>query len=243
MLAMNRLRQLLYLTEVLVQPEGIRAFLKWRPFSITSFRIVNLLKRSGVTYRTIIDGGANKGQFARAAIELFPDARVVAFEPLPDVAAMLRQNLSDRTNVTVHEAALGPADGTTTFHRQPYSLASSVLKPTGEARETETVEVPVIRLDSALKASDLQPPILLKLDLQGYELEALRGGPDVLSRADAVLLEASFVRGYEHEPLFVEVLDFMRAAGFEFERPLDMLVGSDGEIIQMDALFRNSTRR
>ena len=237
---MNRLRQIVYLTEVLAQPGGIRAFLNWKPFSITSCRIVTLLKKSGISYQTIIDGGANKGQFARAATELFPEAWVIAFEPLPDVAIQLRKNLGDRANVTVHEVALGPIDGSTTFHRTPYSLASSVLKPTGDPRDTESVTVPVVRLDSVLKGDDLKAPILLKLDLQGYELEALRGGPEILARADSVLLEVSFVRGYEREPLFVEVLDFMRAANFEFERPLDMLIGDDGAIIQMDALFRNS---
>lgn len=237
---MNRARQLLYLAEVLARPGGLRAFMNWKPFSITAYRIVSLLKTSGLSYQTIIDGGANKGQFARAATEFFPEAQIVSFEPLPDVADALRQNLSDRTNVTVHQAALGPSDGTTTIYRQSYSLASSVLRPSNDSEKTEAVEVPVVRLDSVLDVSELQHPILLKLDLQGYELEALQGGPEILARADSVLLEAAFVRGYEHEPLFVEVLQFMREAGFAFDRPLDMLVGDDGAIIQMDALFQKS---
>ncbi|HEX7069297.1 MAG TPA: FkbM family methyltransferase [Rhodothermales bacterium] len=237
---MSRIRQLVYLSEVVLQSGGLRALATWKPFSITAFRMLNALRASGLEFQTIIDGGANKGQFARAATEIYPNARIHAFEPLPDVAEALRGNLADRRQVTVHQTALGPTDGTITFYRQDYSLASSALRPTGPTRGTP-IEVPVARLDSILHGEALARPVLLKLDLQGFEIEAMKGGPKVLEQSDYALLETAFVTGYEGEPGFNEVAAFMEGAGFEFVRPVDVLTERSGEIVQMDALFRKRT--
>lgn len=227
-----RLRQLAQMAALVAEPGGLRALRTWKPFSLSSFQITRALHRQGFRFQTVIDGGANVGQFARAAAETWPDARVVSFEPLPDVAETLRRNVGGR--VEAIEAALGKTAGTTTFFRTDYTLASSVLRPDDPSATPLTVRLTT--LDEALDASTLARPLLLKLDLQGYELEALRGGPNVLEQADAVLLETPFRVSYDGEPLFREILAFMEDAGFVFLRPLD--VWDDGhEIRQMDALF------
>lgn len=240
---MSRLRQLVGLADVLLQPGGAHAFLKWKPFSITSFRMLRILRKKGLEFSTIIDGGANKGQFARAATEVYPEADIISFEPLPDVARRLRENLKDRSQVTVHELALGARDDTIQFFRQAYTLASSALRPASEAEAGDvlSIDVRAARLDTVLDGITLRRPSLLKLDLQGYELEALHGAPRTLQTIDYVLMEMSFSEGYEGEPGFVEVLDFMRDAGFIFIGPIDALIQADGEVIQMDGLFRAKT--
>lgn len=226
-----RLRQLTQLLALAAEPGGLRAMRTWKPFSLSSFQITRALHRQGFRFRTVVDGGANIGQFARAAAETWPEARVVSFEPLPDVAATLRRHVSPR--VRVEEAALGASAGTTTFYRTAYSLSSSVLRPEDDATP---LTVTLTTLDLALADEPLDAPLLLKLDLQGYELEAMRGGPGVLARADAVLLEMPFRPSYDGEPLFRDVLAFMEDEGFRLLRPLD--VWDDGhEIRQMDALF------
>jgi hypothetical protein len=79
--------------------------------------------------------------------------------------------------------------------------------------------------------------VLLKLDLQGYELEALRGAERTLARVQHVLLETAFEATYEDEPLFDDVHSFMSSAGFRFVCPVDVLRDRQGRITQMDALF------
>jgi FkbM family methyltransferase len=231
---MARLQQALHLLRVLPRPGALAALRRWRPFSTTAFEMLAALRREAPGLRTIVDGGANVGQFARAALETYPDARLYCFEPLPDVAGTLRHNLSDTPRATVFAAALGPEAGEATFHRTAYSLRSSLLRPTDVA--AEALRVPVVRLDDALAGLSLDAPLLVKLDLQGYELEALRGAPETLARAQFVLLETAFRADYEGEPLFDEVSAFMRAAGFHLRAPLDVL-RADGRIVQMDALF------
>ncbi|MBE2185806.1 MAG: FkbM family methyltransferase [Rhodothermales bacterium] len=227
-----RLRQMAQLAALVAEPGGLRALRTWKPFSLSSFQITRALHRQGFRFRTVVDGGANIGQFARAAAETWPDARVVSFEPLPDAAKTLRRNVDGRAEVV--EAALGAVSGTTTFFRTDYTLASSVLRPDDPTATPLTVRLTT--LDEELEALPIDRPLLLKLDLQGYELEALRGGKRVLGEADAVLLETPFRVSYDGEPLFREILAFMEDAGFIFLRPLD--VWDDGhEIRQMDALF------
>lgn len=232
------------LTRIIARPRGMKAFLTWQPFSITAFRMMQTLKKQGYTFGTIIDGGANIGQFARAATETFPEARVISIEPLPDVYEMLKKNLSDRPQVEAFQAALGREDGELEFHRNAYSLASSALPVHENQRETfpdakplDTIQVPEARLDTLLRGRTFEGPLLLKLDLQGFELHALQGGRELLKQTDYVLLEIAFKPMYEGEPLFDDVYGFMRNAGFRFERPVDVLQDKDGEIIQMDGLF------
>ena len=243
--ALLRLRRIAEIADVVLQPGGLGAFLGWRPFDIPSFRMVRALQNEGLRFNTIIDGGANKGQFARAATEAYPEAQIIAFEPLPDVADKLRKNLEDRPQVKVMQSALGSREGTIDFYRHRVSVASSVLEPLTRhvAGDVEPVEVPVCRLDNALQQILLRPPILLKLDLQGFELEALRGASEALSKMDYVVVETSFVPLYAGEPDFLELIDYMRSAGFSFLRPIDMLRDERGGIVQMDALFAQSYAR
>jgi FkbM family methyltransferase len=228
---------------------GTSAILRWKPFSVTSFGMVRTLKTLGVEPKTIIDGGANVGQFARAATEMFPDARIISFEPLPEVAGKLRSNLRDSANVEVREEALGGVDGTVAVHRNAYSPASSVLKLRADAAESfelqegESIDVSVVRLDTAMRDVDTTRPMLLKLDLQGYELEALRGAEETLARTRYVLVEIGLRPLYEAEPTFDDVYTFLHSAGFHFVCPLSSLRDNLDRVSQMDALFQSGTGR
>jgi FkbM family methyltransferase len=238
------LGDLAQLARVLRSADGRHAARRWKPFTVPMFHLARALAAEGVRPRTIVDGGANVGQFARAAVETFADARVICFEPLPDVAATLRANLADCTRVTVHECALGDADGTVAFRRNVSSPSSSVL-PLGEAAarsfpelsEAELLDVPVCRLDTVLRDERLDGPVLLKLDLQGYELRALDGAAETLPRMEHVLLETSFTGTYDGEPLFAEVYTYMEDHGFRLVRPLAALKDATDAIAEVDALF------
>lgn len=236
--------QLVGAAQIGLSRDGRRALRSWKPFSVTAFSMLCALRASGVSPATIVDGGANIGQFSRAAVETFPGARVIAFEPIPAVAAVFRSNLADCDRVTLHEVALGAEDASTTIHVNAYSPASSLLHLSVESKtafpevvEQADVEVAVRRLDGVLEGVALAAPLLVKLDLQGFELEALRGAQRTLDQASHVLLEVSFRRLYEGEPLFDEVYQHLAARGFRFACPLAFLRDATGRTVQMDALF------
>jgi FkbM family methyltransferase len=243
------LKKLHEFLQVVRAPGGIRALLGSRPRSMTSFRIVQSLASEGVDFLTVIDGGANVGQFARAASRAFRQAVIYSIEPLPDIAHILRQNLSDVPGHRIFRTALGSSDGEIEFRRTSYSQSSSILQvgkhtlPAMQGiREVETLRVPLTRLDTLLSQVEMPSPVLLKLDLQGYELEALKGAVSVLAKCDFVLLEAAFEEMYEGEPMFDEVLGYMREQGFLFKRPLHVAEDVHGRILQIDALFQKSAK-
>lgn len=232
------------LFSVLAVPGAARAVATWRPPSLASFQVLSALVPAAGDLKTIIDAGANVGQFARAATMTFPEAAIYCFEPLPGAAEELKRNLRDRPQVKVVQTALASADGVATLYPNEYSQASSLLHLRKEGgpllpglRELEPIQVRTARLDSLLAGEGLRRPILLKLDLQGYEVEALRGAPETLRKTEYVVVEIAFDASYEGEPTFETVSELLVKESFHFERVLNFDRDRRGSIFQMDALF------
>ncbi|MCB1016503.1 MAG: FkbM family methyltransferase [Acidimicrobiales bacterium] len=240
-----RIDQAAKLADVLLTPGGVAAARAGRPFSLSAFRLVSQVRRRFGAPATVVDVGANKGQFSRAAATAFPGCRLVAFEPLEAVAAEWRANLADVPGAEIHVCALGGEDGTVAFHPHEYSLSSSVLplvagagaEGGGGAGELAPVEVPVRRLDDVLADEELRGPVLAKLDVQGYELEVLRGAAGTLRRVDALVVELAFEQHYEGQPLFTDLLGALAESGFALDVPIDVRRDETGTVVEMDGLF------
>jgi FkbM family methyltransferase len=240
----------LALCGILKARRGRRAFARWRPFSIASYQLVEALRREGFQFHTVIDAGANVGQFARAAAETFPDATVISIEALPASAETLRANLAGHPRVEVIQTAVGSSDGRIQFFPNEYSLASSALPlktdkvPSfGQIRHLGAIDVPLARLDTLFRDREFRGPTLLKLDLQGFELEALKGAQETLAQCDKVLVETTFDPDYEGAPSFDELLTFLHDHGFAFLSALSFFKDSDGRVVEMDALFAAQSDR
>lgn len=224
------------------------AFLFWPKFSLTSYRMVMSLQQQGILPKSVIDVGANVGQFAVAAAKLFPDALIYSFEPQPECVEQLKRNVRSLGSISVYPLALGNVEGEIMFQLNSHSHSSSFLPLAEahrtafpEAQELQRIPVRVSRLDDVLQAVDLPSPVMLKLDVQGYEPWVLEGGAQTLKRVDYVILEASLKPMYEGECLFEEILVRMRGYGFFFLRPIGWLSDpGSGEILQLDALFAKS---
>ena len=232
--------------EALSYSGGVGALTKARPRSLTSWLMANRLAALGLEFRTIIDAGANVGQFARAMHSCFPQAEILSFEPLDDIADQLEANLADAPDFRVFRTALGDVDGRVKFYRNEYSQSSSVLPTIGneegmlKGKQAATeIQVPIARLDTALADVALKPNVLLKMDLQGNEIAALAGAEQILPQCSHLLIETVFEQEYVAEPLFEELLVFVRERGFNFVRPVNFSQGSSGRIVQMDGLFQN----
>lgn len=242
---MSAIKKVQMMLSLLEDVGSVKALATWPKFSITSYFMVSRLAKQGLSPRTILDVGANVGQFSVASAKLFPNAQVHSFEPVPRCFEELRKNISGLGNVVTYPFALGDSEGEIEFRVNSHSHSSSALplaqahrSAFPEAREADRIKVKVLTLDLVFANTELLPPVLLKLDVQGYESQTIRGSIETLKRIDYVILEASFKRMYEGEALFMEIVRMMEAQGFQFERPAGWLVAPDsGEILQMDALF------
>lgn len=191
------------------------------------------LRRRGFAPRGIVDIGAFEGNWSLMAHEIWPDAGLVLIEANQQKHPRLERIAEDK-GFRLERALLGPQDGLeVTFHVM--ESGSSVYEENSPL-EREAVTLRTRRLDDVVQAADT--PDLIKMDVQGYELEVLRGGLETLARAQAVLIELSLIEINQGAPILHEALDFMAGHGFvtfdifEFHRrPLD------GALNQIDVLF------
>ena len=235
---------------LLMDANAIKAMVTWPKFSLTAYGIVTDLFKQGIRPKTLIDVGANTGQFTVAACNIFKGIIVHAFEPIEKCVDQLRANTSRYNNIHIYPVALGDECKTAAFHMNNYSLASSLLRLSdkhqfefSQATERETVPVAVKTLDSNFHDKPLVAPVLMKLDVQGAERKVIEGGRETLQRVDYILMETSFSPMYIGEPSFTEMVDLMRTLDFDLARPMHFLRGPrSGEILQADFLFRNRNR-
>ncbi|HVZ65433.1 MAG TPA: FkbM family methyltransferase [Lacunisphaera sp.] len=203
---------------------------------------LDLLRALPAPPAVIYDLGANRGQWTLLAKSVFPSASVHAFEPLPDHCAAFSTATGSLAGVQLHVVALGEAEATLEMDLTTFSDSASFLKPTPAMAETYQVQpgrrvrIPVVRLDDWVAGKKLPRPDLIKLDLQGYELHALRGATACLQHASAVLLEVSFREFYAGQATPGTIIAFLEQAGFRLAAfSPDLPAGR--RLDQADALF------
>lgn len=189
----------------------------------------------------VVDGGANKGNVAARLLDALPRARLEAFEPQPRLARKLCKRFAGDARVRVHALALGEAADALPLVVMNRPTLSSLLAPTGihdkyadeTLSVTETVTVPVARLDAVLSRADV-----IKLDLQGYELPALRGAAGLLGGVTAVVAEAAREPLYAGQALLPELEAFLAGFGLILDGMYDFFRDAQGRIVSGDAFFR-----
>jgi len=174
--------------------------------------------------RTILDIGANNGEFAEYLSTYFDAKQTIAIEPLPGCAEEVRQRGKVIKNLTVLECAVSDHEGKATLFENSYAPASSLLPvssiSTDEFPQTagnqKEVEVAVRRLDDMINPDDFDREIMIKIDVQGLEDKVIQGGEKTFRAAKFVLVEMSFVPMYDGQPLFEEVHELLVNIGFRF---------------------------
>jgi FkbM family methyltransferase len=196
--------------------------------------------------RTVIDCGANRGQFARYISGFFPKADIFCFEPLAQPFKTLSVwAAAQQGRVECFNTALGDSSGTTIMHHHlNHDSSSSLLRATeyevksfpGTSRQTE-VNVPVTTLDAALCHRNLAPDILLKLDVQGFEDRVLRGARKLLGQVRACVIEVDVDPLYESQARFKDLVLLLNEYGLSYAGNLDQACAENGRIMWLDAVF------
>lgn len=197
--------------------------------------------------RMVLDVGANAGQFATNLRDAGYSGRIVSFEPLAEAHARLRAKARGDSNWIVAERmAIGDRDGEVEIHVAGNSVSSSVLAMLKShtdfapgSRYTGSETVPLAKLDSLVdKFAGPDEPLFIKLDVQGFEREVLRGANATLRRTAGLQVELSLVSLYEGQQLYQEAIDSLQRLGYRlWSLAPDTVDPRTGKLLQMDGIF------
>lgn len=193
---------------------------------------------------TVVDIGANRGQFALCARRLYPRAKIFSFEPLQKPAESYRKLFGRDPRVQLFNKAISKAPGSASMYVSRWDVSSSILPfaqaqhdnfPFTEESRRETVSVAT--LSDCLDPSAIEGTALLKLDVQGYELTALFGCEELLAKFRYVYVEASFIELYVGQALATDVIAYLFSKGFKLICVANLSDGKARRPIQADFLF------
>lgn len=194
----------------------------------------------------VLDVGAHHGWFFHCWLDWCPQAEVHAFEPTAESFARMRELYGADPRVRLNQVGVGSTAGELTLNVLDASrVSNSFLAPdraVWESLEFRTGEirprtVPVVTLDDYAREHGLDGVHLLKIDVQGFELEVLRGARELLRRVDHVFVESGIRRLYEGAPSFAETFLAMEAAGFHLVHARAWHRGNQ-VLVEADLLFR-----
>lgn len=207
------------------------------------------LKSVGFYPDLVIDAGAADG--TPPLQECFKESRFFWIEPLDDFKENL-EALKQKYNGDYLLAAVGKQPGELTLYVSSDKMGNSLLVQNDGTPSQQEKKVSVVTLaDLAAKHSFTSyEKILLKIDVQGFELEVLEGAADFIEKIDVIMLEVSFFRFSQGCPDFYDVIIYMKKKGFVvydmfggINRPLDMALGQkDLVFVKESGRFKKSHR-
>ena len=220
---------------------------------VAADHIAWVLHRMEVT--CVLDVGANRGQFAKRLRRAGYRGRIVSFEPLPEVAEILEKAAADDPDWHVRRWGLGDVTGTMEMEVAGGQARMSSLRPpsefgkswTSKLGEMGSTQVSVLRLEEVfdeLVEGIGEPRVYLKLDTQGYDLQAFAGAGGCLDRVVGMQSEVSALPIYDGVPRLTEQLSVYESAGFELtgmfpvimDQPTMRVIEFDAVMIRVSAL-------
>lgn len=206
-------------------------------FVITPIKLRQIRDR-GLKVGLAVDGGAAEGAWAREFKSIYPAAEILCIEPRNEPQVELQQMAREFSGIHIAQTLVGDRTGPVEFH--VHGDQSSMFSGTPGGVTDQKIAIEMTTLDELVRKMKLPFPELIKLDLQGAELQALAGASECLTHAQAVMLELSFIPLQKNWPLIGDVIPFMKERGFIcyditglWHRPLD------GALAQGDFMFIN----
>ncbi len=207
---------------------------------IPSLRHLDMGKRMkrlqllGVDPKVIFDVGAARGEWARFAHSLWPAARIIGVEPNERNVPLLDQLKRDVPQFDYRRSFLGPERKVVKYVER--DTQTSLLDEEGISGAANA-EAPMTTLDDLADEVGIAPQ-LLKMDVQGFELEVLKGAARSLRGVEVVLMEVSFIRFGPHMPIAHEVIAFMAEQGFVMYDVAGIYRRAEDDALgQMDFIF------
>jgi len=193
----------------------------------------------------IFDIGANRGEITLKYQSLFLSATLYAFEPFLDTFEILASRTKDFSNIHIFQKALSDKQETKIFYINNNVDTNSLLKPKkmglssdAAVRNISSVEVETSTIDEFCDKYNIKMIDILKLDIQGGELAALKGAEKMLKskRIRLIYTEAYFREQYDMQPLFFDTACYLKQHDYNLQDLYNPIYGK-GSLAWCDAIF------
>ena len=171
------------------------------------------MRQNGFRPGSVIDVGAYQGLWAEAARRIYPDVPILMIEANRDKESVLASMTKKLGGMADYRIALLGADCTSSVPYYVMGTGSSVL-PETTAMPRSVIDLDMTTLDEITSDQMLPTPYFIKLDVQGYELEVLRGAERLLKSTEVLMLEVALMEYNQGAPLLADVVAFMQSRGF-----------------------------
>jgi FkbM family methyltransferase len=201
-------KKLVNFANALVAPFGIEIVRKGDAIPTWKNRIRHA-QSIGFAPKEIFDAGAFRGFWTKSVSEIFPGSQIVTIEPNPHIQEELRETISSLTpHPIIVQRAVGEIPGQCTFNIWGDSKAASSASMQSHIKDKPTIEldVQVDTLDNIAQEYSIQPD-LVKLDLQGSELRALKGATSMLQKVEMFMIEFGCLEAYVDRATPRDLLD------------------------------------
>ncbi len=200
--------------------------------------------------QTIFDVGAYDGQTALHYASLFPKAQVYAFEPFPESFQQASELTKQEARIKPYPMAVSSSEGKALLNVNEFAPTNSLLASNKIGNNVDnltqtkrTEEVNTISLDTFCTNENVTFIDILKMDIQGGELEALKGATKLLEaqKIGIIYTEVEFVSIYKDQPLFSDIELYLRQFGYRLYRIMNMHADEQGQLLWADAIFLSNT--
>lgn len=199
----------------------------------THIEVWDNIRRIGINPDQIFDIGAARGEWTKELLHVFPHAQYLMFDPLKENEIPLKNINNSFPNVAFHCCALGEKNGEIEFNVHADQSSKFTSEWGGEKRI-----IPLRTLDSFLIESKEMKTNIMKIDVQGAELDVLSGASKILETCKVVQVEVSFRKVYNGAPLAHEIINFFSEKGFRiFDIASTFKRENDRALLQADVFF------
>ena len=239
---MDLLKKIIKFLRLLQKTIWIKGLLKGIAANI---ELENLIKN--LKFNTVLDVGSNKGQFILLLEGLFDKKKLIySFEPIKEVLNKQKKFFFNRKKIFFYNIGLGSKKSknknffiTNRKDSSSFLKVNSNLYKNNDFKIVSKKKVNLSTIDNEMNGKKIQMPILMKIDVQGYEMEVLKGSNKFLKKIKYIIIEVSNKEIYLTQSISQDLINFMKKNKFKIIKESSSNYLYKTNAYQKDILFKN----